>query len=443
MNSTDLLSKYSIPKNIRELSSLLQNAGEKDLVFYHLEPGHEEVFKKRYQTSHKPFVVIDQDPKVEFNGVVVNPEDYALLKKALIDKYYPLEHSCKLAAVTGTNGKTTTVFLAMQIAELIGKKALSLGTYGLRNIDGMLESNVLTTPSEIEFRKFLYLYGQKYDVLFFEFSSHALDQQRLGKIKLDAAAWTNFTQDHLDYHKTIESYFQSKLKLISYVEDLKIFINKTESELIKKVGPDNVEPVSFSTLIELPLSLKAGFNQLNLSLAISLNLKLWHFDPSIIDFKKLKVPDGRFQVLERDNQYVVIDYAHTPGAMDSVLEFGKDIFPGFQLKVLFGCGGDRDKSKRPLMGKSAEKASYIYLTSDNPRNEDPQKIVDEIVKGLSKKNYSINIDRKSMIESALESLKSNEVLFILGKGAEDYQEIKGERHPFSDYQIVQNFWRNS
>ncbi|MFZ8933447.1 MAG: Mur ligase family protein [Bacteriovoracaceae bacterium] len=443
MTSSELLSQYNIPEKIKDLSSLLQSANDQELVFYNLNPGQEDVFKKRYEASQKPFVIINRDPKIEFNGIVVKNEDFIPLKESLIEKYYPLTHTCKLAAVTGTNGKTTTVFLAMQIAELMGKKAISLGTYGLRDINGLLEDNVLTTPSEIEFRRFLFKYGKNYDVLFFEFSSHALDQQRLGNIKLDAAAWTNFTQDHLDYHKDLESYFQSKMKMISYDNDLRVLINSSENELIKKVGADNIEIVPSSTLIDLPISFRAGFNQLNLNLALSLNQKLWPFDLSTIDFNKLKVPEGRFQVLENEKSFVVIDYAHTPVAIEKVLASAKEIFPGFKVKILFGCGGNRDRSKRASMGKAAEGASYIYITSDNPRDEDPQEIIDDIVKGLSKENYNINIDRKQMIETALGSLIPNEVLLVLGKGAEDYQEIKGERYPFSDYQIVKNYWRNS
>ncbi len=441
MSNGDLLKKYKIPTDIQKLTSVLQEAQKQDLVFYNLLEGQESSFQNRYEKSQKPFVILNSDPQIEFNGLIVENDDFQKLKKSLLDQFYPLNSNLKLAGVTGTNGKTSTVFLAMQIAEQIGKRALCLGTYGLRNKDGILEGNLLTTPGEIEFRRILYEFGNVYDVLFFEYSSHALEQNRIGDLRIDISAWTNFGQDHLDYHKTLEAYFEAKLKIASFTKDHKILINPQETELFHQIPTENREAVKSLDPKGLPSHLKAGFNYLNLNLAFFMNQKLFGFKKEQLDFSQIKTPDGRFQVLENNNSIIIIDYAHTPDAFGKVISTAREIYPDYRIKILFGCGGDRDKSKRPLMAQMAEKADGIYITSDNPRTEDPNEIIQDILQGLSKTDFKANINRKEMIHLALKELKEKEVLLLLGKGAEDYQEINGERLPFSDIEIVEEFWR--
>lgn len=432
MNKSDLLKKYGIDRKISELSSLLQTAKSNELVFYYIRKGQEELFKKRYELSQKPIVLTNKD---------LGEDEYILAKKEFIEVFYPKPKNLKLCGITGTNGKTTTVFLAMQMAQQYGKKALSLGTYGLRDEKGLLEENPLTTPSEIEFRKICAHYDH-YDALFFEFSSHALEQERIGDIQLDVAAWTNFSQDHLDFHKTEENYFLSKKKILKYLGNNKLFIPFNEHALSERIDSPCLELTKDVEVSKVGEQLRAEFNRANLSLAIAVNRELWKSQEINLDYSKLTIPDGRFEILEKEGQRVVIDFAHTPDALEKIILSLKEVFPNNTLSLLFGCGGNRDKAKRAIMGEIAEKYinGKIYITSDNPRDEDPQSIIDDIKKGLVKDNFIANINRAEMIRSALNNLEKSEVLLIAGKGSEDYQEIKGVKHPFSDKKTVQKIW---
>jgi UDP-N-acetylmuramoyl-L-alanyl-D-glutamate--2,6-diaminopimelate ligase len=174
---------------------------------------------------------------------------------------------------------------------------------------------------------------------------------------------------------------------------------------------------------------------------LEINEIIWNdFKP--VDIFKLKNPKGRFSSISYKDSFIVIDYAHTPQALERVLGSIKSIYPDFKVSVVFGCGGDRDTLKRPIMGKIASDfvtSGKIYLTSDNPRSEKPEKIIDDIKKGIDKHNFEVIPDRKMAIETAISNIKEKEILLIAGKGHEDYQEIKGVCHPFSDFKIVEEF----
>jgi UDP-N-acetylmuramoyl-L-alanyl-D-glutamate--2,6-diaminopimelate ligase len=287
-----------------------------------------------------------------------------------------------------------------------------------------------------------------------ELSSHALVQNRLFDILLDKAAWTSFSQDHLDYHRTMEEYFDAKLlierKYLKENQSLLIpVLEKVLYETILKQAPNTRVKLAKTlderglgkTLEERPLFYHSTYNQSNAELALQLNADLFgEKDIQNIQLKDIKTPPGRFSIIELGSENLaIVDYAHTPDALVNIGAAIKNAFPTHKLTVVFGCGGNRDKTKRPMMGKAvSDFANKIIVTSDNPRDESPEDIIIDILSGI-KVGYEAVVDRKKAIHAALESIEEKEIILIAGKGHEEYQEIKGVKHPFSDFSIVTNF----
>lgn len=419
-----------------------QDSDEHSILFYKLtsDPKAEEVFKERFAQTKYKYLVVNRSTELKANNIfVVADEHWPELQKALLDKIYPLP-PLKMLAVTGTNGKTTTASLILQLGESLGHKGISIGTLGVRNIDRTLNDFGLTSPSYIDLRKFLFTYGQGKDFCVMEVSSHALMQDRLYNIKFEAAGWLSFSQDHLDYHQTMGEYFLAKARVFQYLKG-PLFIPEDQHDLSQILSSYryNVEKAPFYQG-ELPLFLNAQFNQSNLSVAIAMVEEVFKDKVSSQAVMNLTSADGRFYIKQIGNSYVVVDFAHTPDALKNICQGIKKAFPEFKLKVLFGCGGNRDRGKREIMGRIAhEMADFIYLTSDNPRDEDPAQIISDIAKGISTKNMEIIVERPLAVQKALNSLTDNEVLLLAGKGHENYILIKGVKHPYSDIEEVENF----
>lgn len=419
-----------------------QESTEASILFYKLNDSTPalETFLERIKTAKFKYLVVNKQTEVKGENIfVVSDEYWPELQKALLDKIYPLP-SLKMFAVTGTNGKTTTASLILQLGESLGYKGMSIGTLGVCDINGTLNDFGLTSPNYIDLRKFLFSYGNNKDFCVMEVSSHALMQDRFYNIKFDAAGWLSFSQDHLDYHQTMGEYFLAKAKIFQYVKG-PLYIPEDQADLSQILSSYryNVEKASFYQG-EVPLFLSALFNQSNLSVAIAMLQEVFKKKINASAINKLKSADGRFYIKEMNNSYVVVDFAHTPDALKNICQGIKKAFPDFKLKVLFGCGGNRDKGKREVMGRIAhEMADFIYLTSDNPRDEDPQVIIDDIAKGISTKNLDITVDRPTAVIKALSSLQKQEVLLLAGKGHEDYILKKGVKYPYSDIEQVENF----
>jgi UDP-N-acetylmuramoyl-L-alanyl-D-glutamate--2,6-diaminopimelate ligase len=470
MNKEKLLSlmtPYIVSKNtitglaetLNNLTTNLQNAKEQDVVFYKVnpkDPKSVENFGKRIQGARPGLLIFNADAGVRLdNSLFINAEDFLSVQKILLDELFPNSNKLKIIGVTGTNGKTTTVNLGMQISSMIGHSAISIGTIGVQDVNGALIEDIeSTTPSYVELRKLIHRFQDKYEAMFMEVSSHALVQDRLYDIKLDGSAWTSFSQDHLDYHRTMEEYFKAKLLIEKkYLKpDACMLIPEQEKELLAMLvhnAPEARMKVAKSldqrgfgdSLEERPLFYRSSYNQSNAEIALQLNEEIWGTDAvKKIKLKAIKTPLGRFSVIELHNDNMaIVDYAHTPDALVNIGQAIKNAFPAHSLTVVFGCGGNRDKTKRPLMGKAAsEFADKIIVTSDNPRDEAPEDIIIDILAGI-KTGYEAVVDRKKAIHSALESIGKKEVVLIAGKGHEEYQEIKGVKHPFSDFNIVKEF----
>lgn len=445
-------------ENMKNITTNLQTAKEEDIVFYHLNADEKslESFKKRYLAAKPGLLVLNHGAEglvKDENVVFIESTLFLNVQKLLLDLIFPNDNTLKIVGVTGTNGKTTTVNLAMQISSLLGHPAISVGTIGVQNSKGAVINDLeSTTPSYVEMRKLIYAFQKDYEVCFIEVSSHSLVQKRLHDITLDGAAWTSFSQDHLDYHKTMEEYFDAKMLIEKkFLKDGKsMIVPHFEKELYSRiisVNPNAKVKVA-KTLDELgikekPLFYHSPYNQSNVEVALQLNADLFGDDKvKGFDLKKISTPLGRFSLIEIDNnKMAIVDYAHTPDALLNIGSAIKKAFPKHSLTVVFGCGGNRDKTKRPLMGKAVMSfADKVVVTSDNPRDEAPEDIIMDIINGLSG-SYEAMVDREKAIVYALESMNDHEIVLIAGKGHEEYQEIKGIKHPFSDFNIVSNFKR--
>ncbi len=429
------------------ITTNLQQAKKEDVVLYNLTtPESINLFHKRLKQANPSYIIVNK----EIDGchderIISYRGDFKELKKSIAEQLYPLKSTNKYIGITGTNGKSSTVDLVRQILGLAQLKTISMGTMGVFSSDGKSWGSFsLTTPDIIEFHRFVHQFQNDYQFYVFEVSSHALEQDRLFGIKLDYAGWTNFTQDHLDFHGTMENYFQAKLKIARLLKNRPLMINNHSNllhEIKKEVTSYEVADGSLLDNIEVPSIFECGFMRENLILATNMIVNLL---PGIeqLDFKSIKAPLGRMTLLENNNHKVMVDYAHTPDALECLLKNVKNIYPKREIILVFGCGGDRDNLKRPIMGKIAhEYGNYLIITNDNPRTEEPQKILDQIIAGIEGANYKIVPSREKAIKLGLEKLSDASILIIAGKGHEDYQEINGIKYPFSDIEIVENYWR--
>ncbi len=371
-------------------------------------------------------------------------------------------------AITGTNGKTSVAFFLNYLLKNSGKKVAMIGTLG-NSLSQKKNYNNLTSPEPINLSKQLKrLSSQNIEYLIMEASSHGLDQKRFFGLKFDICALTNISHDHLDYHKTMHNYIKSKMLLFSdYAHEQSKFIINYETKNIKKIKSfftkkNIIKPIYFQSnknykilkinnkndkqfvdiLIEgRPISLTfknfPDFQIKNFVFAVSI-LSLLGFNAEKLAKKSINCPSvtGRMEYIGRTKTggLVYIDFAHTPDALkNSIIETYK--FKSSSIYVIFGCGGNRDQKKRPLMGKIAAKyADKVVVTDDNPRFENPASIRKEIIGNL--KNITEVGNRKLAIKRTIQSLKKGDLLLIAGKGHEKFQSIKGKNIPFDDAKIA-------
>ena len=375
-----------------------------------------------------------------------------------------------LVAVTGTNGKSSIANFYYQILKLNKKKVSSIGTLGIEGIsykkkisnttyDPILLNNILTV-----------LKKKKINNVILEASSHGLKQHRLDGLKFNLGIFTNLSRDHLDYHKTYKDYFDSKLILFkklmkkksNIIFDENLIIANKIKKVIKKnnfkslsIGSNNSDLViidhkfvNFNQYVKFlyknntyrfstKLIGKVQIKNLLMSILAASKSNL-NFKKILNSIKKIKPVPGRFEKIGniKNNSIVILDYAHTPDALRVCLKNIKDQFSLKKITIVFGCGGDRDKPKRKIMGRIANKyCNKIYLTDDNPRKEDPKKIRDQIKMDINKKKLIEISSRKIAINSAIKNIQSNEIVIVAGKGHESYQEYKNRKY-FSDKDCI-------
>ena len=365
-------------------------------------------------------------------------------------------------AITGTNGKTSATWYLAQICRLNNIHTKLTGTIGYYKNIKKIKDSFLTTPSNFELYQFAYSNKKNNDVFISEASSHGLHQGRYNNLNIDIAAITNLSQDHLDYHKTFRSYIESKILLFSKIlnksgtavinsrlKNYKYFLSKIKSRNLKLItfGSKDVyfaeKEVQNIYILKKKYHIKGlKLNKIqkeNLECAIACALAI-NISPSKIikTLVKLKSAPGRFEEIyyKKKSSKIIIDYAHTPDAIQNLLESytKKSIKPS----LVFGCGGDRDKGKRKKMAMIANKyAKKVYLTDDNPRNENPNSIRKTLKKYCPK---AIDIsDRRLAIHTAISEILTKDILIIAGKGHEKYQIIKNKSYLFDDYKVAKDF----
>lgn len=395
--------------------------------------------------------------------VVESTEVY--LKERLKEEYAEKLNNLRIIGLTGTNGKTTTCYLIYQLLRLFKVPVAYMGTIGFKfGEDNIVLEN--TTPDTLTIYKLLLdAYEKGCTTVVMEVSSHSLSLERPYGLKLDIAGFTNLTEDHLDYHKTMEAYLNEKLKIINYLkkdgklivnsddEASKNFIEKFGSGLTVGINGDlKIKKYEFTpanTTIDFSLkgedykvvtNLTSKFNVYNYLTALGvLSLMGYKVEDIISLSKDVYPPKGRCETHEVNGAYAIIDYAHTPDAVEKVISAYNELKTK-RLITIIGCGGDRDPLKRPLMGDIATNLSdYTILTNDNPRTEDPNKIMKDILKGISSNNYEVVMDRHEAINKGLDMLQKDDILMILGKGHEDYQIIGHEKIYFDDAKEVEKW----
>lgn len=416
--------------------------------------------------------VITDSNDIEETDRIIKVENARKALTCLASNYYgnPEKH-IKTIGITGTNGKTSTTLILKDILEADGKKVIQVGTLGV--IPDITNLNLsLTTPDSISLFQILHhAVKEEFDYAVLEVSSHALSQNRVDSIAFDAVGFTNLSLDHLDYHKSLENYFNDKKKLFnlikdgnnplvlsdsSYGEDIckdypnskKISLKNDQADYFCtafSINQDGITGtmVSDSCSLEINSELKGRYNLENIILASSIALELG-VQPSIVEkgINNCNYISGRHESISKPGfPDIIVDYGHTPDAYVNILSSLKEIYPNKKIKVLFGAGGNRDQSKRTEMAKAVEQfATECYVVPDNPRFENINDINNDVVKGFSKDIYTVFDDREKGLLIALEHLDTDDILVIFGKGNEEFQEINGKKLHYSDRKIIDSFY---
>ena len=426
-------------------------------------------------------VVVLQDDKILPDALcmhagvikVVVPDSRKALALIAANYFDHPSKKLKFIGVTGTNGKTTTSHLVKSILEAGGEKTGLVGTIEYK-IGEQIIPATHTTPESLELNElFTLMIEKKCTSVSMEVSSHALDQSRVYGMNFDAAIFTNLTQDHLDYHITMENYFEAKKILFTFLKSSGIaVINHDDRWGLQLLNSVKAKKISyginlaadiFAKEVKLSIngttfvisdgqsecfictSLVGTFNVYNVLAAYTTGVALGLPQEQILTgIKNLKNVRGRFECITSPAGWTaIVDYAHTPDALGNCLKTIHDVLPKKnrgRIITVFGAGGDRDKTKRPIMGRIVGDCSDIVIvTSDNPRTEEPETIIDDVMQGITRHTSVLReVDRQAAIERAIKCAQPGDIVLIAGKGHEDYQIIGKEKKHFSDREVVEN-----
>lgn len=393
---------------------------------------------------------------------VIVPDTRVYLNDLLKQEYGYVINDMKIIGITGTNGKTTSCFLTYQILNKLGIKCAYIGTIGFYLKDKVI--NLPNTSVDIAdlYGLLVEAYENDYKYVCLEVSSQGLSMDRFKTISFDIAAFTNLTQDHLDYHKTMNNYCLAKQQLFKQLKkDGKAIINADDKYKDYYLLKDNnnitfglngdykIDDLKFTNKYsmldysyqnknyQIKTNLIGEYNIYNLLTAIvichELGLDLNKIN-SVLD--NLNMPSGRMERIDYNNNLIIVDYAHTPDAISNIIKTIKPICKG-NLYVTFGCTGSRDKTKRPIMTNIVlENVTKAIITIDDPHDEDPSDIVKDMLNGITFNNYEVCLDRKKAIHKGIDLLKDNDILLILGKGHEEFIIFKDKKIPFNDKKEV-------
>ena len=389
------------------------------------------------------------------------------LNDYLVEKYSNNFKDIKFIGITGTNGKTTTAYLTSGMLTKLNISNAYIGTIGYYVNSELVYELENTTPDILSLYNIILDAKEKdVKVIVMEVSSHSLSYGRINGIKFDVAGFTNLTEDHLDYHVTMDNYLEAKKLILNYLKEDGIMISNIDDEYGKCFQYKNFKTLGFKecdyqilnyefTNLTTKINFKYDkeyfvetnllnkFNIYNYITALAFLNNIGISIDSVIDITKdIYAPLGRNEIIKVGNAKAIVDYAHTPDAVEKIITSTLENKLG-KIITIIGCGGDRDNKKRPIMGNIATSLSdFVILTNDNPRTEDPENIMKDIVSGIDKDNYEIIYDRCEAIKKGLEMLNDNDTLLILGKGHEDYQIIGHEKIHLSDKEEVLKFINN-
>lgn len=449
-------------RTVNEITCDSRMAGE-NVLFACLEGEHFDGHDFAKEASDKGSVVLVQKDLGIPGQILVKDSRYAYAK--ICANYYgnPAD-SLKFIGITGTNGKTTVTHIVKNCLKSLGYKVGLIGTIQ-NEIGDMVYPASKTTPDPWEYQRLLcQMRESKCDYVVMEVSSHALEQERLADTQFLVGAFTNLTQDHLDYHGNMENYYQAKKKLFCHCDKAIVCVDdeygkrlaseipcvtfsagEEKADYIAKDIEMNVDGVSFTTGYEseekrIHFGVPGLFSVHNaltgLLVCLELNIPFEKAAQAINSCPPVK---GRSERIPTGRDFTILcDYAHTPDGLKNILESVNGYKEG-RLVALFGCGGDRDKEKRPLMGEMAAKyADFLIITSDNPRTEDPDAIINEIEQGVKKHDtpYKKITNRKEAIEFAIKNAQPKDIIVLAGKGHEDYQVLKDGKIHFDEREVV-------
>lgn len=430
--------------------------GDTFIALNYVNDGHKYILDAIERGASK---VIVEDGLYSVDTLLVK-DTHEYLVKYLKDNYGDDISTLKLIGMTGTNGKTTTCYLLHKALNKLGKKCAYIGTLGFYIDDKIMDLNN-TTPDILDLYEMLIMSkNNNCEYVVMEVSSHALSLDRVKGLEFDIACFSNLTQDHLDYHINMDNYLHEKQKLFKMLKDRRLafinvddehskdFIMEENNNITYGFKDSNYQVTSYNTTLcgskfiindkdvyETKLLGKHNIYNLTNIIAI-LNEIGYNYDDIKDVINNLNSPTGRMDSVNFGNNTIIIDYAHTPDAVDNVLKSVRELNPE-HVYTIVGCGGDRDRSKRPIMASFATDLSdYVIFTSDNPRTEDPNKIIEDMVQKLDKNNYEIEVNREKAIIRGIQLLEENDILMILGKGHETYQIIGTKKIDFDDKKIV-------
>ena len=400
--------------------------------------------------------------------LVMAPDTREALAKCSCNFYGNPSKKFKLIGVTGTKGKTTTTFMIKEILEKAGYKVGLIGTIATYINGKMISENARTTPESLELqRTFAEMEKKGVEYVVMEVSSQSLKLHRVDGCQFDIVAFTNFSEDHISEkeHPDMKDYFESKLKLFQMCDNGIINVDDLQVTKLPKLFPEsNIMTYGIDNYCEVlakdititntyvdfrvkisernervKVDIPGRFSVYNALAAICVAKKLGVSSENVIEaLAEIKVP-GRSEMVPNNKELpIMIDYAHSPESLQNILSAVKSYTRGRVISV-FGCGGDRDKGKRPIMGEiSGRIADFTFITSDNPRTEKPEEIVKEIEEGIKKTkgNYKVVVDRTEAIKEAINMANKLDIIVLAGKGHEPYQEINGEKLPFDERIIV-------
>jgi UDP-N-acetylmuramoyl-L-alanyl-D-glutamate--2,6-diaminopimelate ligase len=384
-------------------------------------------------------VVVERLLELDVPQVVV-PSVRAAMPRAATAFFGDPTAELPVAAITGTNGKTTTAYLLWSILDAAGKQP-GLLTNVERRVGDSVRAVGLNTPESVDLQR---LFREMLDggngACVMEATSMASAKGRLEGTRFAVLVFTNLTQDHLDYHGTMEQYFDAKRRLFAQATRAVVNVGDEYGARLARELPDAITFSPSDGLADIDLKLRGRFNIENAAAAIAAARALGVDEAAIKrGIESVDRVPGRFDAVDEGQPFtVVVDYAHTPGALEVALASARELARG-RVICVFGAGGDRDREKRPLMGRVvSELADVALVTSDNPRSEDPAAIAADVVGGL---DLEVELDRRRAIERALELAREGDVVVIAGKGHEQGQEIAGRKLPFDDREVVRDALR--